>query len=58
MFLRRGGVLFETKRVDGLFLIINSGSGLIGHANGLHIFVFCFVFGDYFVAIYLWDVCF
>lgn len=28
-------------------LIINSGSGLIGHANGLHLF-----FGDYFVAIY------
>lgn len=51
MFLR---VSFETKKTEWpFFLIINSGSGLIEHANGLHLF-----FGDYFVAIYLWDVCF
>lgn len=52
MFLKRGVVFrLRRKRVDGLFLIINSGSGLIGHA--IFSFFFIFVFGDY-----LWDVCF
>lgn len=41
------------KRVDGYFLIINSGPSL-RHVNGLHLFFLAI----YFMATYLWGVCF